>query len=189
MQREPGASLSGTGYRVVNYSQFSGSMTPSFLYNFGPRLSESGTRFTPPKGPKGLYLAGSQQTAGAEYADGLDRWLAGFSGQHLSFSVTYSLKKVLDLTSADVRKVLKIRKRDLAAAWLGAHTLPPDAWPVTWILGQNAFELDFDAIRFHSTKDPAGTCLLIFTERLIPGRTFVHIHDPSRPDRMMESLP
>ncbi len=189
LHRARGAALSGTGYRVVSHSQFSGTTSPSFLYDLGPSLSETGTRFTPPKGPRGLYLAGSHQTAGAEYADGILRWQAGFPGQHLIFSVTYSLKNVLDLTVADFRKTLLLRKRDLAAAWLGAHELPPDEWPVTWMLGQTAFDLGFDAIRFHSTKDPKGTCLLIFTDRLVSGSTFAKIHDPNRPDQIMESLP
>lgn len=125
---------------------------------------------------RGLYVATDPSTAGAEFAGSLEDWQAGNCPHRAVFSMSVRLEQVLDLTCSRIRRILKTTPQELQSAWLGFSELNAGSYPPTWLLGQAAFESGrFDAIRFRSTKNKAGDCLLIFTERLVAGRTHVKI--------------
>jgi RES domain-containing protein len=163
-------------FRVVDLEVYLNAKTRALLFDLGPKISKIGQRFSPPDDHRGLYVSTELVTAGAEYANGQSAWKKGECGKHVTFDMKVKLLSVLDLTDAATRRLLKTSKKEIQSAWEGFVELNSGAWPPTWTLGHEAFVSGrFDGILFPSTKSPAGTCLLIFTERLVTGRTSVTI--------------
>lgn len=161
-------------FRVVELQTYQAAKNPELLFDLGPK--QYGQRFSPPGDHRGLYVSAGLQTAGAEFAGNLPAWLVGSCSKHVTFDMEVKLSAVLDLTSASIRRALKITKADVQSVWEGFIALN-DVWPVTWMLGHDAFASKrFDGILYPSTKNRSGTCVLVFTERLIPGKSHVMIH-------------
>jgi RES domain-containing protein len=116
-------------------------------------------------------------TAGSEYADGKAAWIAGDCAKHVTFDMDVKLASVLDLTDATVRRALKTSKAEIQSAWLGYADLNGGTWPPTWDLGHAVFDSGaYDGILFPSTKNSSGSCILVFTERMVAGKTDVVIY-------------
>ena len=164
-------------FRVVDLEDYVKEPTPSLLFDLGPKISKGGLRFSPPNDHRGLYVSATLATAGSEFAQGRKAWKGGDCGKHVSFDMSVKLTSVLDLTLASIRSALKTSKAEIMSQWKEFSTLNHGAWPPTWILGHHAYASGrFDGILFPSNRDPSGTCLLIFTERLVAGVTHVIIH-------------
>lgn len=163
-------------FRVVELESYLRSSTPTLLFDLGPKISKGGQRFSPPGDHRGLYVSAELPTAGAEFADGSENWSKGHCTNHIVFHMEVKLSSVLDLTDAATRRVLKISKTTVQSAWQGFVELNGGVFPPTWRLGQEVFASKrFDGILFPSTKRMNGTCVLIFTERLVKGSTGVTI--------------
>ena len=79
------------------------------------------------------------------------------------------LRSVLDLTDETILKALKLKQAEVQMVWKQYFQLF-NRQPLTWRLGSAIYASGrFDGIRFHSDKNPAGHCLLVFTERLKKG--------------------
>ena len=164
-------------FRVVDLESYIKKPTPTLLFDLGPKISKGGQRFSPPGDHCGLYVSAELATAGAEFADGVEAWEEGERAKHVVFDMEVKLGSVLDLTQASVRRPLKISKEVCQSAWEGFADLNAGKWPPTWNLGQEVFASErFDGILFPSTKRGNGTCILIFTERLVKGSTGVTIY-------------
>lgn len=175
----PGIPLAVRCFRVVALSDLlKTGTTPTLLFDLGPRVSRGGQRFSPPDDHRGLYVSQEANTAGAEFAHGWQAWKSGTSADHARFGIEVKLASVLDLTSAAIRRTLKTSIKELHSPWEEYAANHGGAWPATWQLGHEAFASGrFDAIRFLSYRRPAaGTCLLIFTERLVAGSNHVIMH-------------
>ncbi|RYD30162.1 MAG: hypothetical protein EOP86_20455 [Verrucomicrobiaceae bacterium] len=169
--------FSGRCHRVVALESYLNASAPSLLFDLGPKISKEGQRFSPPGDHRGLYVSTGLETAGSEFASSKRHWRSGQCPKHVVSDMSVRLASVLDLTSATVRRTLRISKEQVLSPWNGFASLNGGIWPVTWILGHHSFESGrFDGILFPSNRDPAGTCLLVFTERLVEGSTHVIIH-------------
>jgi len=177
LARCPCRTFSGKCFRVVHLEELLSAKTPKLLFDLGPKISKGGQRFSPPDAHCGLYVSTEHATAGAEFADGLKPWNKQPPGKHAAFDMDVSLVSVLDLTAATIRRFLKTSKPEVQSPWEGYAALNGGIWPPTWTLGHAAFvSRRFDGILFPSTKNPSGTCLLIFTQRLVAGSSHVTIH-------------
>ena len=166
-------------FRVVALSDLlKTGTTPTLLFDLGPRISRGGQRFSPPDDHRGLYVSQEAATAGAEFAHGMQASKSGTCAGHARFGMEVKLASVLDLTCAATRRTLKTSIKELHSPWEEYAANHGGAWPATWQLRHEAFASGkFDAIRFPSYRRPAaGSCLLIFTERLVAGSTHVIIH-------------
>lgn len=173
----PVASFAGKCFRVVELEAFTKSSSPTLLFDLGPKIAKGGQRFSPPNDHRGLYVSTELITAGSEFAGGRAEWVAGDCAKHVTFDMEVALGSVLDLTSARIRRVLHTSKEEILSAWEGFAVLNGGRFPPTWTLGQSAFASGrFDGIHFPSNRNASGTCLLIFTERLVAGRTHVVIN-------------
>lgn len=171
-----GRPFSGRCFRVVDLESYTSKSDPKLLFDLGPKIAGGGQRFSPPGEHRGLYVSTELPTAGAEFADGLDRWRNGDHAKHVAFDIDVQLNAVLDLTSVTVRRTLGISKKAVQSPWEGYAILNGGAWPTSWQLGHDVFTSGrFDGILYPSTKRTKGTCLLIFTERLKKGLTRVSI--------------
>lgn len=167
----------GECFRVFELEAYLTEKDPRLLFDLGPKISRGGQRFSPPDDHCGLYVATKLVTAGSEFADGKSNWENGPQGCHVTIKISAKLKRVLDLRSAAVLRHLKTTSSEVKSAWEGFADLNGGQWPPTWNLGHEAFASGrFDGVLFPSVKDPTGTCLLIFTERLIAGETEVIIY-------------
>lgn len=172
----PTKAFLGKCYRVVTLEDFLDPPSPRLLFDLGPKIGRGGLRFSPPGNHRGLYVATSLQAAGAEYAGSSLAWKTGACAKHITFDISVSLASVLDLTDAGTRRILRTSKTEMLSPWKGYAALNAGAWPATWLLGQAAFTSGrFDGIHFLSNRHPTGTCLLIFTERLVAGISHVSI--------------
>ena len=174
-----GVKLTATCFRIVPLSDLlKTGTTPTLLFDLGPKISRGGQRFSPPDDHRGLYVSQEAETAGAEFAHGTQAWQAGACTDFVRFSIEVKLGSVLDLTSADVRRTLKTSIKELHSPWEEYAANNGGAWPATWQLGHEAFASGkFDGIRFPSYRRPsAGSCLLVFTERLVAGSSHVTVH-------------
>ena len=154
------------------------------LSSAGSRLH--GGRFNPPGAFEVLYTALTAQTALAE-REGI---LLTTPGIRLARDVRTGvllrihcrLARVLDLRDARAREQLRVSLASLLGPWLpwtaesGAgmrHALAPSQR-----LGLAVYEgRRFEAILYPSAKDPRGSCLAIFPDRLRRGSR-VRVHDP-----------
>lgn len=163
-------------FRVVDLESYITKPTPTLLFDLGPKISKGGQRFSPSGDYRGLYVSAELFTAGAEFADGAEDWIRGNCTKHVVFDMEVRLSSVLDLTDVPIRRTLKTSKAIIQSAWESFVELNGGEWPPTWNLGQEVFESGrFDGILFPSTKKGTGTCVLIFTERLVKGTTGVSI--------------
>lgn len=173
----PVAPFAARCFRVVELEAYAKAPTPTLLFDLGPKIAKGGQRFSPPNDHRGLCVSTELITAGSEFSGGRSKWEAGDCAKHVTFDMAVALESVLDLTSAPVRRILHTSKKELLSNWEGFAVLNGGRFPPTWTLGQAAFASGrFDGIRFPSNRNPSGTCLLIFTERLVAGRTHVVIN-------------
>ena len=171
-----GRPVSGRCFRIVELEAYAGAPSPQLLFDLGPKISTGGQRFSPPDDHRGLYVSAQRDTAGAEFAGSLIAWRNGDCAKHLTFDMEVTLRSVLDLTDANVRRQLGTTKKEVQSAWEGFSDLNAGTWPPTWNLGHETFASGrFDGILFPSTKSSSGSCLLIFTERLVTGKSHVVI--------------
>jgi hypothetical protein len=165
----PGIPAAGVFTRYIDYETFEASSNKDLLWDEGP--ANTGQRYTPIGGPKGLY-----------FGEGLHVARCEFTGQHraalvphkssvaLHVDASIKLVRVLDLGDAGIRRQLITSLDELKREWRGVHLLPPFVWPPTWILGQAVFDCQrFDGIRFPSAAVDRHYNLLVLTERLGPG--------------------
>lgn len=173
-------------FRVVALESFLSARNPILLFDLGPRIA--GQRFSPPDEHRGLYVSTGLETAGSEFAGGQSAWVRGDCTKHIVFDIEVNLNAMLDLPDAAIRKRLRTTKKEMKSAWLGYAEINDGAWPPTWLLGHAVFtDGRFDGLLYPSTKHPTGICLLVFTERLVPGKSHVIIY---RNDRTVwERLP
>lgn len=175
-------------FRVVELESYVNAPTPSLLFDLGPKISKGGQRFSPPGDHRGLYVSTELITAGSEFASNKKAWRTGQCSKHAVFDIAVNLTSILDLTLSSVRRILKISKAQVLSPWNGFSTLHGGEWPVTWTLGHYAFASGrFDGILFPSNRDSTGACLLVFTERLVKGTTYVVINKTDGSE--WESLP
>jgi RES domain-containing protein len=91
--------------------------------------------------------------------------------------VTLQTDRILDLTRPSVRIRLRTTIHQLTGSWRLFNARRE--WAPTQLLGYEAFRsAHYDAIRFPSTRNPGGVCVLIFTERSPSGGpSFVRVDD------------
>lgn len=172
----PGRTYRAKCFRVVELEAYAEHEEPKLLFDLGPKISEGGQRFSPPGDHRGLYVSAELTTAGSEFADGSRAWKRGDCAKHVTFNIQVALASVLDLTNPATRRHLRTSKREIQSAWEG-HAELLGTWPPTWTLGHETFVSGrFDGILFPSTKSAKGSCLLVFTERLVGGKTGVTLH-------------
>jgi RES domain-containing protein len=172
-----GVPWSGKCFRVVELEAFLQAKMPSLLFDLGPKISRDGQRFSPPNKHRGLYTSTELVTAGSEFADEKAAWIAGDCAKHVTFDMDVKLASVLDLTAPTIRRALKTSKAEIQSAWLGYADLNGGTWPSTWDLGHAVFASEaYDGILFPSTNNSSGSCLLVFTERIVAGKTHVIIY-------------
>ncbi len=174
LQKVPPRAFEETCHRIVSLSAYEAGRPQRLLYDLGPKLSASGQRFSPPGHHAGLYVAVERLTAGAEYAGTVDAWNRSGGNAAVVFKVEVKLENELDLTDSAVLTELGVTQKEIAGAWEGYFALF-GAEPLPWILGRAVHDSGrFDGILFPSTRNaPAGRNLLVFTERLVKGRTEV----------------
>lgn len=207
----PRISLPGPWYRAVNYDHLGGPR-PGFpaggavppLWAGGP--ARKGARFTPRAVAAGatgspvsgidcLYLAEDELTPLLEIASVLrprgSRLPLRFEPQVI-MAVDGALSDVLDLTQAATQLALGTTLAELTAPWIlqqanhlaGLAPLPP-----TQALGEAAFAAgSIAALRYPSSKNPAGVGLVVFTIRLVAGRDSLNLFNHST-GRLQQSLP
>jgi hypothetical protein len=160
-------------YRAVfeRYLNPADGSAPEPLYYRG---SLAGGRFTPRKGPAGLYLSYDPSTPLAElrvimFGDGA----SVSSVEHdpiVAIAVRATVHHVLDLTDAAVRRRLDLTPRELAADWLtqqGRFLAGDSPMPATQLLALAAHTSRLvTAIRYPSTRSRIGRNLVVFPDRL-----------------------
>lgn len=164
-----------TCHRIVALHAYEAGSPQRLLYDLGPKLSRSGQRFSPPGDHAGLYVAVERLTAGAEFAGSVAGWNESGGGTaSVVFKLEVKLQNVLNLADTAVLETLGITLGDVQGAWEGFAALFGKD-PFTWELGRAVFKSGrFDGILFPSTKNkPDGLCLLVFTERLMKGKSGV----------------
>lgn len=174
LQKVPVRSFEETCHRIVSLSAYEAANPRRLLYDLGPKLSQSGQRFSPPGDHAGLYVAVERLTAGAEITGSSEAWNQSGGVNSVVFKMDVKLTRVLDLTDAKILDALGITAKEVLGPWDGYAAMFGKE-PLTWELGRAVFASGrFDAILFPSVKNPpAGRCLLIFTERLAKGVTEV----------------
>ncbi len=174
LEKVPVKSFEETCHRIVSLAAYEAGSPRKLLYDLGPKLSADGQRFSPPGDHAGLYVAVERVTAGAELTGSVAAWNQDGGGNSVVFKVDVKLERVLDLTDVNVLALLGITSTEVQSPWEG-HLALFGKEPVTWELGRAVFASGcFDGILFPSKKNPPdGRCLLVFTERLIKGKTEV----------------
>ena len=145
------------------------------LYYYG---SLEGRRYTPPAGPAGLYLATDPSTAFAEIRD----LLQGPGERALPLSphdpvtlvyVEVDLSGVLDLTNPDVRRQLRVSKRQILAEWepaMLAYLASKGPMPLTQRIAEAAHLTGVvSGILFPSARWEGGRCLVVFPDHVRVG--------------------
>lgn len=172
-----GRPFSGRCFRIVELESYISASTPALLFDLGPKIAKGGQRFSPSGDHRGLYVSTELVTAGAEFAGSRHAWQAGNCCKHVVFDMDVKLASVLDLTDAKIRRTLRTSRAEILSPWKGFSALRKGKWPATWTLGHHAFASGkFDGILFPSNRNSSGTCLLVFTERLIGNKAHVIIH-------------
>lgn len=80
------------------------------------------------------------------------------------FPVEVRLRRVLDLTDTEIYSILHTSYSELTGDWRGerlAERVPP-----TWHLGEAAFTLGFEAIKYPSAYDGRRSNHMVFTEHV-----------------------
>jgi hypothetical protein len=147
-------------------------LNPNLLYAGGPSLT--GGRYTPVGGPEALYLGSSERVANAEWASALKELFPGMGlPPKTVFQVKVTVTRLLDVSIGESQAVLGTNSPELNCDWKSIKH------PATHVLGLAVHESRrFSALRYRSTKEPRGHCLLIFPDRLISGER-VEVVDPT----------
>jgi RES domain-containing protein len=145
---------------------------PRPLYYEG---SLEGGRYTPRAGPAGLYLASDPATAFAEIRD----LLQGPGGRALPLNphdpvtlvyVEVDLGGVLDLTNPDIRRQLRVSKRQILSSWepaMLAYLHGKSAMPLTQRIAEAAHLTGVvGGILYPSARWEGGRCLVVFPDRV-----------------------
>jgi RES domain-containing protein len=132
----------------------------------------SGGRFTPPGSFETIYLASDPVTALAEVRlvfQTVGGQLTGFAAEPwVLVSIEGVLTNVLDLTNAETRRRLGTSLQELTGEWRYTHA--QGEMPSTHLLAIAAYESRrVTGIRFVSAKNPAGSNLAVFSDRLSDG--------------------
>lgn len=129
-------------------------------------------RFNPAGRFPVIYLAAEFETALAEVSLTL-----GQSDPYTIVSINGVLVGVLDLTDADVMQRLGTNAQELSGAWR-MFTLENREAP-TQTLGRILFEETAAiGVRYASARRTGGTCLAVFTDRLVEsGRSVLEVRD------------
>jgi len=177
----PPQPFSGVVYRFIG-SRF----LHAPLGSAGSKLH--GGRFNPPGSFEVLYTALAADTALAE-REGLLLTAAGIkAARSIRTSVLLRLDcrlaAVLDLGDEAIRRRLRISLADLIGPWLpwnvaaSGSSESETAYAPSQRIGVAMHQSRrFEAILSPSAKDPAGTCLAIFPDRLRP-ESQVSVEDP-----------
>lgn len=145
---------------------------PQPLYYHG---SLQGRRYTPPTGPAGLYLATDPSTAFAEIRDLLQgpRERALPLSPHDPVTLVYvevDLGGVLDLTNPDIRRQLRVSKRQILSEWepaMLAYLGSKGPMPLTQRIAEAAHLSGVvRGILYASARWKGGRCLVVFPDRV-----------------------
>ena len=181
--RAPFAEVEGTLCRAVRAKHLRNVPSEPLYY----RGSERGARYTPQGGPAGLYLASDPPTAFAEIQD----LFQGVDGRPLPLTprdpvtlayVEIELGRVLDLTDAAVRRVLRVSRASILAEWQApmlAYLAGAEPMPLTQRIGLAAHVTGVvKGILYPSARWRDGRCLVVFPDRLAAGDR-VASYDPT----------
>lgn len=172
--------LHGPWSRAVGYRHLLGpppgaSGPPQPLWGGSSRLV--GARFTPKGSFDSLYLASDPLTAFVEISAVI--LLPGGPKPVLAppgvvVSIDGVVTRVLDLTDAATLVLLGTNEQEVSGNWVKL------ANPPTHALAQAAYDLGTIAgIHYPSAKNPAGTNLVVFPDRLVAAPSdFLEVHDP-----------
>lgn len=148
---------------------------PQPLYFNG---SLAGRRYTPRKGPAGLYLSFDPSTPPAELrAVVFDHGLPVATREQdpiVLVSVRTVVHRVLDLTDADTRAALELTRADLRADWergQDEYLAGRGPMPATQLLALTAHLSGlFAGIKYPSARTDFGVNLVVFPDRLDAAR-------------------
>jgi len=184
--RAPRIRIEGTLHSGV-YAQYLDPDVHDPLEPLYYRGSVAGRRFTPCKGPAGLYLSFDSATPMAEistviFHDGVPEP----DTSHYPVTVVAVdavVTRVLDLTRNGVRTTVGLKKAELLGDWergqeeylAGRGPMPP-----TQILALAAHATEeFAGIKYPLARSPFGTNLVVFPDRLDPARgDVIEVVDP-----------
>ncbi|MGI8550051.1 MAG: RES family NAD+ phosphorylase [Dehalococcoidia bacterium] len=144
--------------------------------------SQRGARFTPLGGFATYYLASDIYTASAEVLNQL--WLPGSPPPPVRhpplvfFTIDGMLERVLDLTDGAIQAAVGSSLAELTGDW--PFTQAQGRLSPTQLLAQVAFDTGtLLGSRSVSSKNPPGTGVAVFADRLIPGQpSRLRIYDP-----------
>jgi RES domain-containing protein len=161
--------------------------SPKPLWGLGGMLY--GGRFTPKGIFETVYLAEDPVTAMAEASGVLYSPRAPIprtaQPPWVLITVEGILLRVLDLTVAEIQSSVGTDPQELTGAWRHIQALEREA--PTQTLGRLCYKSGrFDAIRYPSSKNAAGVCVAVFTDRLRPPAT-IKVLDPH--GRLAQQLP
>jgi hypothetical protein len=165
--------VAGVLHRGIYDKHLRSKSPPDALYFVG---SAAGRRYTPPGGPAGFYLSYDPATPLAELRavtydqSGMPR-PTGNNPPIVVLSYDVSVRRILDVTNADVRKALGLSPARLGCDWeaLQASFLgKAGAMPPTQLLALAAHDLKLiRGIKYRSVRDrKRGVNVVIFPDRL-----------------------
>jgi len=165
--------VAGVLHRGIYDKHLRSKSPPDALYFVG---SNAGRRYTPPGGPAGFYLSFDPATPLAELRavtydqSGMPR-PTGKNPPVVVISYDISVRRILDLTNADVQRALGLTPTGLGCDWeklqanflLGAGAMPP-----TQLLALVAHDLTLiRGIKYRSVRDrKRGINVVVFPDRL-----------------------
>ncbi|HEX6040324.1 RES family NAD+ phosphorylase [Longimicrobium sp.] len=164
--------VQGTLYRAMYAAYLLPPVTdPRPLFFNG---SLAGRRYTPRKGPAGLYLSFDPSTPPAELrAVVFDHGLPVATAEQdpiVLVSVRTVVHRVLDLTDAATRAALELTRADLRADWergQDAYLAGRGPMPATQLLALTAHLSGlFAGIKYPSARTDFGVNLVVFPDRL-----------------------
>lgn len=176
LAKSPLASTQIVLYRATSYKAMRAYNDP--LYAGQGR--DVGFRYTPQGGPLSYYAAVEIETALREtlrkYYPVLDAWTTRTLPSPLPvveaitvFSVFATLRRVLDLTSPGVLKVLNLTTQELLEEWLPVQERGEPVF--TQELGKAAFDAGFSALRYPSSRHAGNACYVIFPDNFAQGES------------------
>lgn len=155
--------------RSIALRHFMPPRTPSPLHAAG----SNGSRFVPAgRSYPSLYAAFDAETAHREGNQPFYAVLARGVGpgglnppeEAVMIGVRFKLGRILDLRDREIQARLGTSAEELAGGW----KLVPDA--PTQILGDAVHASgDFEGLLYSAVRNPGGTCLVVFPDRLIEG--------------------